>query len=89
MGKAPLAFCGSWVPFPITAKIMMQVRANGIFKDVFSECMSICISFCVPHVCWYPRRLEKGVRFPKTGVTGYCEPPYGCWEPNPGLLKKQ
>ena len=31
----------------------------------------------------------EGVTFPRTAVTGGCEPQGGCWELNPGPLKEQ
>lgn len=34
------------------------------------------------------RGPEKGIRSLGTGVTEGCRPPYGCWEPSPGLLQE-
>ena len=36
----------------------------------------------------YAHNLCKGVRSPRTRVIDGCEPPYGCWELNPGPLEK-
>lgn len=33
---------------------------------------------------WYLWRSEASFRFPGTGITDCYEPPWGCWEPNPG-----
>jgi hypothetical protein len=30
--------------------------------------------------------MPEGARSPGTGVTGGCDPPYRCWEINPGAL---
>jgi hypothetical protein len=36
-----------------------------------------------------PQRPEEGSETPGTGVTGGCEPPWGCWELNTGPLEEQ
>lgn len=35
------------------------------------------------------RGQKRGIKSPETGVKGSCEPPCGCWEPDPGPLEKQ
>ena len=43
----------------------------------------------VHHACaWCPRKPEKGVRFPDTGITG-IESSGGFWESNSGPLAEQ
>ena len=48
----------------------------------------MCENFASMDVCAYvcrvPRRSEEGIGYsnPGTGVTGGCESPRGCWEPN-------
>jgi len=32
---------------------------------------------------------EEDIRSSRTGVSGGCEPPHGCWELNPGPLEEQ
>ena len=41
---------------------------------------------CIGTHVW---RSEEGIRSPETGVTGGCEPPCRCWEPNSGPLQEQ
>ena len=44
----------------------------------------------VHHVyAWFPRKLEEGIRSPRTGVTAGCGSPYEGWELNPGCLQEQ
>lgn len=38
---------------------------------------------------WHPQRSEETVRSTGTGVTGYCEIPFGCWDPNVAPLQEQ
>lgn len=51
-------------------------------------CMCVCL-----HVCMYTmsspdaQGSQKGIRSPRTVVTGGCELLCGCWAPNPGLLQ--
>lgn len=35
------------------------------------------------------QRSEKGVAYPGIRVTGGCDLPGGCWNPNPGPLQEQ
>lgn len=44
-----------------------------------------CFAYISTHV-W---RSEEGIRSPETEVTGGCEPPCRCWEPNSGPLQEQ
>ena len=65
-----------------------------IFLHLFNlfyvyECFAY-MYVCVP--CVYmipPRRPEKDIKYPGTGVTDNCEPPCGCWELNLGPLQEQ
>jgi hypothetical protein len=42
----------------------------------------------IRHMCaWSLWWSEEGIRSPRTGVTGGCEPMYGCWELNPGPVQ--
>lgn len=36
----------------------------------------------------YPQRSEEDIRFHGTAVEDVCEPPCGCWNQNPGSLRK-
>lgn len=47
-----------------------------------------CI-ICVPHAYLVPQRLDKGIRFPGTGVMDGCGLPCGYRKINPGLLQGQ
>lgn len=52
------------------------VRSSGYLPEHVS----------VHYVCNVP--AEEGVGFPETRVTDSCEIPSGCWQFNPGPLKK-
>lgn len=41
---------------------------------------------CVPGTCLVS---SEGMRSSATGVSDGCEPPCGCWGPNPGPLQEQ
>jgi hypothetical protein len=43
---------------------------------------------CVLHTYVLPWKSEEGVGFLGTGGTDGCDPPYGFYEPNPGLLEE-
>lgn len=52
-------------------------------------CMNISLHVCAPHVLLVlaePRRSSRSLR---TGVTGCCKIPYGCWETSPHPLEEQ
>lgn len=53
-----------------------------IYLLIYLTCM-ICTCLCVPSVCRY-LRPEENIGSSETGITGSCELPCGCWEPNPG-----
>jgi hypothetical protein len=36
-----------------------------------------------------PTEVRKGVGYPGTEITDGSEPPWVCWEPNPGPLHEQ
>ena len=40
-------------------------------------------------MCAVPIEAREGVRSPRTGVTGGCELPCGCWELNSGPLEEE
>lgn len=70
-------------PFPLT-----QARPPG-----HGFCVCMCLWVCVMYVhhvyAWCTRRPEEGIKSLETGVTNGCQPPEGCWEPNPGPLQEQ
>jgi hypothetical protein len=39
---------------------------------------------CVLHVCLVPEEARRECWVLETGVIDSCEPPYMCWELNPG-----
>ena len=42
------------------------------------------------HILGVPMKDRGGgIRAPGTAVSGFCELPCGCWEPNLGLLQEQ
>lgn len=45
-----------------------------------------CVSVCM---CVSVYVIKRGIRSPGAGVTGHCEPPYGCWKLNSGPLQEQ
>lgn len=49
----------------------------------------MCMMFCL-HIPCVSNALKPavGARDHRTGVTGGCEPPCGCWKLNPGLLQE-
>lgn len=50
----------------------------------------LSLFMCVYHMCpQYTLTPEEGIGSLGTRLTGGCEPPYGCWELNPGLLQEQ
>jgi hypothetical protein len=47
---------------------------------------------CVPlyHLyAWSVQRTEEDIGSPGTGVTGGCEPLFGCWESNLGPVQEK
>jgi hypothetical protein len=48
--------------------------------------MYLCVHTCE---CCYLQTLEEGTTSQEAGVTGSCEPPNECWEPNMGCLLEQ
>lgn len=44
---------------------------------------------CAPNQCLVSVETEKGIRSPRTGHAGCCEPSRGCWEPNHSPLLEQ
>jgi hypothetical protein len=50
----------------------------------------LCLHLCLHIICiQYPQRSEEGTGFSRTEVIDNCELPCGCWELNPGPLKKK
>lgn len=41
------------------------------------------------HEAWYPIGPEEEIRSTVTGVVNNYEPPWGCWELNPGPVQEQ
>lgn len=66
----------------------VQLAFSFVFKfPVFLFCMSecfVCMHVCVPQAFSACRSQKRASDSPGTGVTKGCEPPYGCWESNPG-----
>lgn len=50
--------------------------------------LKVLFSFYV-HWCSAYMYLCEGIRNPGTAVVDSCEPTYGCWELNPGVLEDQ
>ena len=44
---------------------------------------------CTSHVVQCSQRPEEGIGYPMTKVTDSCEPSFGSWEQNLGLLEEQ
>jgi hypothetical protein len=69
-------------PVLLTAEPSLQLLLllflfNVFFFNFYLCVVSDCLSVYYLHA-WCPQRLEKGVRFPGTGVTDDCGPPRGC-----------
>ena len=57
---------------------------------LYAVCMSVLPAYTAVYcIHEYPGKLEEGVGFSGTGVTGSCELSCGCWKPNTGLLQEQ
>lgn len=65
-----------------TSRIRESFYGFGLFLylNVY-DCLA-CVSVCILCVSLVPLM----VRAPGNGVTDVYEPPYGCWEVNPGHL---
>lgn len=50
------------------------------------ECFAYYV--CVSRVCSVPMKVRQGITSPGSEVEDYCEPPYGCWEPNVSPLQE-
>ena len=46
------------------------------------------MTVCAVHA-WCPKRPEERIGVARTGVTGSCESPCGCWESSPGPQEGQ
>lgn len=64
----------------------------------FENCLNALLLFDVwgprvsehtPHVCKCLQKSEEGIRFLGTGTPDGCQPPWECWELNPGFQQKQ
>lgn len=68
-----------------------MLKTKFSYQIYFILCVLVfCSIVFVHHLhAWCLQRPEVGVRSSGSGVTGGCEPSRGCWELNPGPLKKQ
>lgn len=79
-------------PSAFKARVLpLSYTPRHSFINFFSDYL-MCISVQPVRMYAYymsvccPQRTEKGLRALGIGVTNGCEPPHGCWEPNPSPL---
>lgn len=86
--NSKIIFCMIYlnVPFQIYSLTKFTILKILLFiLGVFI--LLACIKVYYVHL-WVPTE-EKGVGFPRTGLTDSCKPPYGCWGPNLGPQEQQ
>lgn len=72
------------------ASVALHPTVSSYFKILlYVHGRFACLFVCAPHVCLCPWQPEESMRSPGTGVTGGCEPSFGCFELNPGPLEEQ
>lgn len=80
-------------PFSLFFLLPLLSLLFCLVRLVASVIVCVCLfhlRVCQHHVhAWCPWGLEEGVGRSGAGVIDSCEPPHGCWEPNPGPLQEQ
>ena len=58
---------------------MNLLKIHSLLRFVLiNGCVCVCVCVCVTHEHSVLKRSEEDTRSPGTGVTGSCEPSYGC-----------